>query len=225
MTAAPHRMVPFWYISVVIWREWTVSGEIADVRLRFHGPQPNSYFYAPKRPIELIGIAIAPELAQKVLGISNEDCAGQIIDWQSSDFGKALRLASCGSQVAAIAEAMAQPILNMTADLGKSDVDLTVAMVRRVGGTAPLHAIRERIGLCERQFRLRFKERVGLSAKAYSRIVRANAVIAAADRTETPDWAALSYQYGFFDQAHMINDLRSLTGRSPALLNIERNAE
>ncbi len=218
-------MVPFWYLSLVIWREWTVSGEIADVKLRLHGPQPNPYFYAPQRPTELIGIAIAPELAQNALGISNEDCAGQIVEWQNDNFDNALHLANRGAQVDAIAEAMARPVLDMTTDVVNGNIDLAVAMIRRMRGTASLRAIRERIGLSERQFRTGFKKRVGVSAKAYSRIVRANAVIAQADQTKIPDWAALSYQYGFFDQAHMINDLRSLTGRSPALLNIERKAE
>ncbi|MCK0127603.1 helix-turn-helix domain-containing protein [Erythrobacter sp. F6033] len=224
-TAAPHRMVPFWYLSLVIWREWTVSGEIADVTLRLHGPQPNPYFYAPRRPTELIGIAIAPELAQNALGISNDDCAGQIVEWQDDDFDNALLLASGGRQVDAIADAMARPILNMITDIPSGNVDLAVAMIRRTRGTASLRAVSDRIGLSERQFRTGFKKRVGLSAKAYSRIVRANAIISQADRTDTPDWADLSYQYGFFDQAHMINDLRNLTGQSPAILSIERKAE
>ncbi len=223
--AAAHRMVPFWYPSIVIWREWTVFGEIADVRLRLHGPQPTPYFYVPMKPTELIGIAIAPELAQHALGISNDDCAGQVIDWKEGRFEEALLLAARGSPVASIAEAMARQILSVSADCPKDDIDYAIAMMRRTRGIATVSAIRDRIGLSERQFRTAFKDRIGVSAKGYSRLVRVNAIIERADQVSTPDWADLSHRYGFFDQAHMINDLRSLTGQSPAVLDIERRAE
>jgi methylphosphotriester-DNA--protein-cysteine methyltransferase len=218
-------MVPFWYCSIVIWRTWSSSGDIADVRLRLHGPQPYTYVYSPRNAVELIGIAVAPELASLALNIANHDVSGQIIDWTDERFADALALAANGEHLDAIANAMARPVLRAVADNSSDDVDRAIRMIRRMQGTGSLSAIRQRVGIGERQFRARFKDRIGISAKGYSRLLRANALIAEADRSISPSWADLSHRYGFFDQAHMINELRELTGLTPARLDSERRSE
>lgn len=223
--APPHRMVPFWYCSVVVWRFWSSNGDIADVRLRLHGPQPETYIYSPQDAVELIGIAIAPELASLTLNIVNPELAGQITDWTDERFADALALASCSAHPDVIADAMARPMLRAIADTSGDNIDYAIRTIRRIQGTGSLGAIRQRVGIGERQFRSQFKDRIGISAKGYSRLFRANALIAEADRSTSPSWADLSHQYGFFDQAHMINELRELTGRTPARLDFERRRE
>lgn len=223
--APAHRMVPFWYCSAVIWRTWSRDGETADVRLRLHGPQPETYIYSPRDAVELIGIAIAPELASMALNLANHEVAGQIIDWTDERFADALALAGNCAHPDAIADTMARPVLRAVAGNSSDNVDHAIRMIRRMRGTGSLGAIRQRAGIGERQFRSRFKDRMGISAKGYSRLLRANALIAEADRSISPSWADLSQRFGFFDQAHMINELRELTGQTPARLDFERRRE
>lgn len=223
--APAHQMVPFWYCSIVVWRTWSNKGDIADVRLRLHGPQPKTYVYCPRDAVELVGIAIAPELASLALNIVNHEVAGQIIDWTDDRFANALALAGKRAHVDAIADAMARPVIKAVADNSSDNVDYAIRMIRRMRGTGSLGAIRQRVGISERQFRSRFKDRMGISAKGYSRLLRANALIADADRSISPSWADLSHKYGFFDQSHMINELRELTGRTPVRLDFERRRE
>ncbi|AWW73694.1 hypothetical protein CD351_04535 [Erythrobacter sp. KY5] len=223
--ASAHRMVPFWYPSIVIWRTWSSDGAIADIRLRLHGPQPEAYTYSPQDAVELIGIAIAPEVAALVLDVANHEVAGQIVDWTDERFAEALAFARGGAGSNAVADAMARPMLKALSDTDSADIDHAVRLIRRARGTGSLGAIRQRVEIGERQFRARFKDRMGISAKSYSRLLRANALIAEADKTISPSWADLSHRYGFFDQAHMINDLRELTGRTPAQLDFERRSE
>jgi len=223
--ASAHQMVPFWYCSLVVWRTWSSKGDIADVRLRLHGPQPQTYVYCPRDAVELVGIAIAPELASLALNIVNHEFAGQIIDWTDERFAGALDFAGTGAHTNAIADALGRPVYGAIADSSSDDIDYAIRMIRRMRGTASLAAIRKRVGIGERQFRARLKDRIGISAKGYSRLLRANALIAAADRSVNPSWADLAHEFSFFDQAHMINELRKLTGRTPAQLDFDRRRE
>ena len=227
--SSPHLMVPFWYPSIVIWREWAQNGEVANVRLCFHGPQPKAYVFKPESSVDLIGIAFAPELAQRMLGVSNTELAGQIIDWCDTRYDYAVGLASRGSDASHVAEVMANAVLHGSDERATDEIDHeiehAIAIIRRTQGAASLRAIRERIEISERRFRTRFKDRIGTSAKEYSKLLRANALVGCADRQGNPNWAALSQRFGYFDQAHMINDLRKLTGLSPVRLLAERQAE
>lgn len=223
--APPHRMVPFWYSSVVIWRSWSDDGNISDIRLRLHGPQPKTYFYSPRGAVELFGIAVTPELSSMVVGIANHEIAGQIFDWPNDHFDHALALAKHGAHANTIVDAMALPVLKTITKDQNTDIDHAIKIIRRTQGTPSLRKVSERIGLGSRQFRARFKDRIGISPKAYSRLLRANALIAEADQITNPSWSDLSHRYGFFDQAHLINELRELTGQTPARLDSERRME
>ncbi len=223
--SSPHRIVPFWYPSIVVWREWCGRGQVSNVNLRFHGPQQAAYVFNPERSIELIGVAIAPEFARCVLQLSNEESVGQICDWHDNRFDQAMCLAARGSAANLVIAAMANAVGRALCEEPFDEIDKAIAIIRRAKGTVSLRAIRERVEISERYFRTRFKERVGISAKGYSRLLRANALIASADNSPNPRWAELSNRYGYFDQAHMINDLRHLTGRSPVHLIAERQAE
>lgn len=223
--ASAHQMVPFWYSSIVIWRSWTDPGRIADIRLRLHGPQPKTYVYSSQSAVELIGIAVAPELAPLALNMSNHDISGQIIDWTDERFADALDLAGTSATPDVIAGAIARPVLQAVADNSIDNIDFAIRMLRRMRGTGSLSAIRQHVEIGERQFRARIKDRIGISAKGYSRLLRANALIAEADRQVSPLWADLAHRFGFFDQAHMINELRELTGLTPSRLASERRGE
>jgi AraC-like DNA-binding protein len=77
----------------------------------------------------------------------------------------------------------------------------------------------------ERQLRRAVIATTGLSAKHGQRIMRLNRLAAAADREAQPDWPALALDAGFYDQPHMIDDVRELTGLTPAALHRERRMQ
>jgi AraC-like DNA-binding protein len=72
--------------------------------------------------------------------------------------------------------------------------------------------------LSSRRFIEVFTADVGITPKRFSRIVRFQHVLACARRTNKPDWAALAIDAGYFDQSHLINECRELTGMSPVEL-------
>lgn len=63
-----------------------------------------------------------------------------------------------------------------------------------------------------------FTAEVGMTPKRMSRVLRFGRLDALARRAETLDWAQLASACGYFDQSHLINDVRALTGTSPSRL-------
>jgi AraC-like DNA-binding protein len=72
------------------------------------------------------------------------------------------------------------------------------------------------VGLSQRQLRRRFAVAVGLSPKAYGRVVRLHAALRLAG---TVGWAEIAQRCGFYDQSHMIAEFRVATGLAPAALH------
>jgi AraC-like DNA-binding protein len=72
-----------------------------------------------------------------------------------------------------------------------------------------------RLGLLPKAFVRRFRERVGLTPKRFSRVRRLQRVVGSIVDSGAADWAALAAQHGYTDQAHLIHDFRELTGITP----------
>jgi AraC-like DNA-binding protein len=81
---------------------------------------------------------------------------------------------------------------------------------------ASVRAISEELGLGEKRLRQLFAAQVGVTPKRFARIARMQALLALAAASETPRWAALAAACGYYDQAHLIQEFRSLTGLTPS---------
>jgi AraC-like DNA-binding protein len=74
--------------------------------------------------------------------------------------------------------------------------------------------VRDRTGVSERRFIELFRRQVGLAPKLYSRVRRFQAAIRRIP-TGAVDWADVALDCGYFDQAHLIHEFRSISGLSP----------
>jgi AraC-like DNA-binding protein len=75
--------------------------------------------------------------------------------------------------------------------------------------------LRQETGYSERQLRRRVHTAAGHSPKRLMRIGRMQRVLRAGRRGT---WAATANEHGFFDEAHMVNDVRDLAGVTPSAL-------
>jgi AraC-like DNA-binding protein len=73
----------------------------------------------------------------------------------------------------------------------------------------------DRAGIGKRSLQRLFSEYVGVSPKWVIRRYRLHELIERSNSGEEPDWSQLALDLGYFDQAHLINDFRSITGYSP----------
>ena len=80
----------------------------------------------------------------------------------------------------------------------------------------------DQVFISQRQLQREFKDKLGISPKHYLRITRINEVIRLLDDNHAMDLTSVAYHCGYFDQAHFINDFKSITGKNPTIFIKER---
>ncbi|GAB3402516.1 helix-turn-helix domain-containing protein [Flindersiella endophytica] len=83
----------------------------------------------------------------------------------------------------------------------------------RAGGAIPVEALASRVGWCRRNLERRFREQVGLSPKMAARMLRLRRAFRLLRGGHTINEVASRCRY--YDQAHFVNDFKSLAGRTP----------
>jgi len=72
------------------------------------------------------------------------------------------------------------------------------------------------IGYSQKHFTDMFRKQIGVTPKAYLKIMRFQKAVRTIDAAASVDWASLSQECGFYDQAHFINDFKHFSGFTPA---------
>jgi AraC-like DNA-binding protein len=83
-------------------------------------------------------------------------------------------------------------------------------------GRIAVGVLTEELGWSRKRIVARFREQVGMSPKAVARLLRFERARALAEWPGRPDWARIAVECGYYDQSHLINDFRSVTGLTPA---------
>jgi AraC-like DNA-binding protein len=81
----------------------------------------------------------------------------------------------------------------------------------------PVARVAETIGLSQRRFIEVFRNEVGLTPKAFSRVCRFQHVLGQIENLTDVDWVDVANECGYFDQAHFIHDFRQFAGVSPTV--------
>jgi AraC-like DNA-binding protein len=101
------------------------------------------------------------------------------------------------------------------------DIDRDIAMaanaIARSGGAVKIAEVAAAAGIGVRQFERRFQRAVGLTPKQFARTRRMRATAVAVARAQNVNWAELAVETGFSDQPHLAHEMKTVTGRSPAL--------
>ncbi|MCY1044970.1 AraC family transcriptional regulator [Corallococcus sp. bb12-1] len=81
--------------------------------------------------------------------------------------------------------------------------------------SANVNAVAVDIGVSERHLRRVFRETVGVSPKAFARLERFHRALRAARKDDHANWANIAAEAGYYDQAHLIAEFRTITGVTP----------
>ena len=97
--------------------------------------------------------------------------------------------------------------------------------LRDTRGRAAVGPLAEELGWSRRRLVARFREEIGLPPKAVARLLRFEHALELVD-CGTP-WAQVAITAGYYDQSHLINEFRSITGITPAryVTNLQDGAE
>jgi AraC-like DNA-binding protein len=97
--------------------------------------------------------------------------------------------------------------------------------VAALEGGLPVADVTSRLGLLPKSFVRRFRERVGLAPKEFSRVRRLQRVLRAVVSDGETSWAEAAAEHGYCDQSHLIHDFRELAGITPTAYRPRSAAE
>ncbi len=96
-------------------------------------------------------------------------------------------------------------------------VQYAVAELGRAERPRPVASVVDDIGLSQRRFIDIFRNEVGVTPKAFSRVRRFQHVLGCVEHVTDVDWMEVALSAGYFDQAHFIHDFREFAGVSPSM--------
>jgi AraC-like DNA-binding protein len=83
-------------------------------------------------------------------------------------------------------------------------------------GNLSIRTLAADLGVTRQHLARAFAQHVGVAPKMLARIIRARSVVAHARAATAVDWSTLALDAGYYDQSHLIADLKELTGLGPS---------
>lgn len=87
--------------------------------------------------------------------------------------------------------------------------------INKTKGLVEINELAEQTFLSRKQFERTFSDIIGSSPKQFQKIVRFQNAIHIKSKNKNLSLTEIAHQCGYFDQSHMINDFKSLSGMSP----------
>ena len=136
--------------------------------------------------------------------------------WRSgaNEFRERLLAADTVESMFKIAESVMLAQAARTLHLHRA-VNFTLRHFYNFPNTGTIADIADRVGLSQRRLIEVFREQVGLTPKAFSRVRRFQSVLQSVHGTAEVDWSQIALASGYYDQAHFIHDFRSFSGLTP----------
>lgn len=91
----------------------------------------------------------------------------------------------------------------------------TVESILNLKGSSSIHELSQNHNIHRRQLERKFSEKIGLSPKYLSKIVRLHAAINLLLDGNNWNLTTVAYKVGYYDQAHFVKDFKMFTGYSP----------
>ncbi len=99
----------------------------------------------------------------------------------------------------------------------KFDISIIEAARLIVGkdGALPIRQVAELIGVSERRLEREFKQKIGVSPKMFSRIIRFQKLLKSLESGGSEGLLDKALEFGYYDQAHMVHEFKEFAGKSP----------
>lgn len=94
-------------------------------------------------------------------------------------------------------------------------VDKISHYMLRNSGVVSLDWLAKEACLSRKQFYRKFVERMGISPKLYSRIIKLDTVIKLKNKQPDRDWFSIAIEMGYFDYQHLVKDFKEFTLLTP----------
>jgi AraC-like DNA-binding protein len=91
-------------------------------------------------------------------------------------------------------------------------IDFALSSFQRTPGFAKVSEVAKSTGWSERRFSQVFREEVGFSPKAWTRILRFQRAVQQLHAGADLPWAEMALDCGYYDQSHFANEFRAFSG-------------
>ncbi len=226
---ASHRVLTYPYISLCFNCFRDNAGRVSDPVLAVIGLVSISRRYAILPQFEMTAVALKPEWALPVLGVSPAEHLDAIDDLLLVDRARWEPLLDKLAQTRSAGAALLLLHQHVAAEIEPSGepgiTGQAMEIIRRSAGRVGAARLACHLDLSARHLRRLVRDTAGMSPKAYCRQHRFLNAVTIADACPSPNWSDLAAATGYYDQAHLIRDYLDLAKTSPAKLFSERRAE
>jgi AraC-like DNA-binding protein len=220
----PHRVLPDSGVSLCFVSRRDSGGARCHAELMIIGPVQSARLFDPDPGLRMDAIRLNPEWCRDLLGI---DPAEHLDDSTPVRAPRLLdRLVRASAPLEVLAAEIDDRRLRREPSYAARVSHEALTRVRAGDSTVVgVEQLARAIRVHERRLRRAVIAETGFGLKHLQRVHRLNRAVAAADRTAAPDWSQIALESGYYDQPHLIGEVRALTGLSPRALHGERMAE
>ena len=149
--------------------------------------------------------------------ICNQNVPLQYLIGQAGrDLGEKMSEATTFHQRVSIVETYLLNLLKTNfADFEFRRINHIVELIKKTYGNIHINQMASAACLCRKQFERIFAEHVGISPKQYLKIIRFQFALFQKQKNVNMNMLDLSYNCGYYDQSHFINDFKSFCGLTP----------
>lgn len=94
-------------------------------------------------------------------------------------------------------------------------MDHAANMIARMRQPLTMKQLTRHIGYSHKHFIKLFENHIGMPPKRFARVMRFQGMIRELERGVPVSWSQFAQSYGFYDQAHFINEFRAFAGMTP----------
>lgn len=178
------------------------------------GTMTKAQVYTHAQPQTLVGVRFHPSMARQFLGVAASELTNQLVElsglWgaRGNQLRDRLSSAASGEEAVALLADELRPV-------EETPAQQLVLWVAEQAGRVRLDDLARFAGLSQRHLRRVFLEQTGVSPKLFCRVVRFRSLVSRLSTGAEADWADLALDYGYYDQSHLVNEFRELSGLTP----------
>jgi AraC-like DNA-binding protein len=165
--------------------------------------------------VRLAGIPLA-EVANRTVSV--DDVLGR---WSRELTGRLAETRGWQARLALAENAVARRIREAPPLPG--DLALALRRLQASHGATGIARLAQDIGCSRKHLTTRFSERLGLPPKTLARILRFACLTRRLDTEGIAGWADLAAEAGYFDQPHLVREVRAFTGLPPTAWLAQRH--
>lgn len=123
---------------------------------------------------------------------------------------------SFGEKVALAEKLLTKLLIKKQQEFNFARIGDSISFINEQGGKTDVEELAGRACLSRKQFERIFNDFIGISPKRFLKIVRFQHSIYLKQQNSAINLTHLAFDSGYFDQSHMINDFRQLSGMTPS---------